>query len=47
MTYKPCSWYKRAKDKSKLDTFINERSADMPDVYCDTLEAMKYHRGEK
>jgi hypothetical protein len=38
MTYKPCSWYKSAKDKSKLDNFINERSVDMPDVYCDTLD---------
>jgi hypothetical protein len=38
MTYKPCSWYKSAKDKSKLDSFINERSVDMPDVYCDTLD---------
>lgn len=38
MTYKPCSWYKNAKHKSKLDTFINELSVDLPDVYCDTLD---------
>lgn len=38
MTYKPCSWYKNAKHKSKLDNFINELSVDLPDVYCDTLD---------
>lgn len=38
MTYKPCSWYKSVKDKSKLDNFINEMSIDIPDVYCDTLD---------
>lgn len=38
MTYKPCSWYKNIKNKSKLDYFINERSVDLPDVYCDIFD---------
>jgi hypothetical protein len=41
MTYEPCNWYKSTKDKSKLDNFINERSADRPDVYCDTLDEIQ------
>ena len=35
MKYEPCSWYKSTKHKSPLDNFIEERSVDIPSVYCD------------
>ena len=35
MIYKPCRWYKSIKYKSPLDNFIQERSIDLPSVYCE------------
>lgn len=35
MMYEPCSWYKNIKHKSPLDNFIEERSIDIPSVYCE------------
>jgi hypothetical protein len=35
MTYETCDWYKTMKFKSPLDDFIKERSASMPDIFCD------------
>lgn len=35
--YEPCNWYKNTKHRSPLDNFINERSVDIPRIYCDTL----------
>ena len=35
MTYETCDWYKTIKFKSPLDDFIKERSASMPDIFCD------------
>ena len=35
MIYEPCSWYKNIKHKSPLDNFIEERSIDIPSVYCE------------
>lgn len=35
MIYEPCIWYKGIKHKSHLDNFIDERSIDIPYVYCE------------
>lgn len=35
MMYEPCNWYKSIKHRSPLDNFIEERSVDLPSVYCE------------
>lgn len=35
MTYEPCKWYRGTKHKSPLDNFIEERSTDLPSIYCE------------
>ena len=35
MIYEPCKWYKNTIHKSPLDNFIEERSVDVPSVYCE------------
>lgn len=33
--YEPCKWFKNIKQDYPLDNFVNERSIDMPSLYCE------------
>ena len=35
MIFEPCKWYQNTRNKSPLDNFVEERSIDIPSVYCE------------